>query len=129
MSAENAQYLAELTDKLASAYKFKTGKKMQRRRYKPLKQLLNDDLKRTQQKQSESPTPLPNLISYHTLNAPPSLKPIRTYCDITGLPTNYKSPHNQLRYYDKECYAIVKNMAPGVDQQYLALRGANVVLK
>ncbi|ODV85861.1 hypothetical protein CANARDRAFT_27942 [[Candida] arabinofermentans NRRL YB-2248] len=121
--------LVAISDKLTKPQPFKASIHKNKKRHKPQRQILNDEFKRVQQKQLESNTHDPNIIYYHSLNAPPSLKPIKKYCDVTGLPSNYKSPHNQLRYYDKECYDIVKHMAPGVDQQYLALRGANVILK
>ncbi|GMM30081.1 Ies6 protein [Martiniozyma asiatica (nom. inval.)] len=93
------------------------------RRYKASKMILNDEQKRI------NAQPNPNATTYFSISAPPSLKPLRKYCDITGLPTTYKSPHNQIRYYDAECYEIVKSMPSGVDQQYLTLRGDNIVLK
>ncbi|KAH3670710.1 hypothetical protein OGAPHI_001225 [Ogataea philodendri] len=118
----------EVSDALNGPLVFRPpGYKAPKRRHRFLRQIINDEAKRVQLKQQQAHDP--TLITYQSLAAPPSLKPIKTYCDITGLPTNYKSPHNQLRYYDKECYDIVKHMAPGVDQQYLALRSANVVLK
>lgn len=100
-------------------------------RYKGAKVVLNEENRRLQtlQEEDKKNNTHKNRITFFTLSAPPSLKPIKTYCDIVGLPTNYKSPHNQIRYYDKECYEIVKNMPSGVDQQYLSLRGANVILK
>ncbi|KAG7878313.1 hypothetical protein KL905_003846 [Ogataea polymorpha] len=120
--------IVEIADRLNSPLPFKSPSyKPAKRRYRFLRQILNDEAKRVQLKQQHAHDP--NLVTYQSLSAPPSLRPTKTYCDITGLPTHYKSPHNQLRYYDKECYDIVKHMAPGVDQQYLALRSANVVLK
>lgn len=112
---------------------FKVQKKNTKtRRYKGGKLVLNDENKRIQNLinlAKEEGKQIKDVLSYFTIAAPPSLKPIKTYCDITGLPTHYKSPHNQIRYYNTECYSIVKSMPAGVDQQYLALRGANVILK
>ncbi|QPG74920.1 hypothetical protein FOA43_002258 [Brettanomyces nanus] len=122
--------LAKLMDILETAEKFKNpDRKNSKRRYKSSRQVMNDENKRIQKKRDESEEPLPNLVTYHSLSAPPSFRPIKTYCDITGLATNYKSPNTRLRFYDKECYDLVKSLPPGVDQQYLALRNANVVLK
>lgn len=96
------------------------------RRYKPSRQLISDEIKYLQAKTNlkfDTPT-------YTSITAPPSLLPRKHYCDITGLPSNYKSPSNQLRFYNSEIYQeVIKNLAPGVDQEYLQLRGANVVLK
>lgn len=67
--------------------------------------------------------------SYFSVEAPPSVRPRKWWCDITGLEGRYKSPRHGLRYHNPEIYAIVQGMAPGVDQQYLELRNANVVLR
>lgn len=129
MSEEHEQ-LAELDRKLKTAIKFKNpDRKHGKRRYKSARQVTNDETKRLQKKREESVQPLPDMVTYQSLSAPPSLRPLKTYCDITGLATNYKAPNSRLRYYDKECFDLVKSLPPGVDQQYLALRGANVVLK
>ncbi|GME94389.1 hypothetical protein B5S31_g4125 [[Candida] boidinii] len=128
-SAEETIDLEAISDKLTQPQCFKNPTwKIPRRRHKPARQIINDEFKRIASK-DPSERDLENEVTYQTLAAPPSLKPAKTYCDITGLPTQYKSPHNQLRYHDKEVYSIVKDMAPGVDQEYLELRGANVVLK
>ncbi|KAG7193581.1 chromatin-remodeling complex subunit ies6 [Scheffersomyces spartinae] len=96
------------------------------RRYKPLRQLISDETKYLQTKDNikfDTPT-------YNSVAAPPSLRPQKHYCDITGLPTKYKSPANSVRFYNVEIYQeVIKNMPPGVDQNYLELRGANVILK
>ncbi|VVT58730.1 uncharacterized protein SAPINGB_P006355 [Magnusiomyces paraingens] len=67
--------------------------------------------------------------SYAAVDAPPSVRPRKWWCDITGLEGRYRSVRNGLRYHNAEIYGIVQGMAPGVDQQYLELRNANVVLK
>lgn len=101
------------------------------RRPKSAKQLLADENKRLAQKNQEEVTNgvSRDQVNYFSLQAPPSLRPLKTYCDITGLPTSYRSPRNQLRFYNMEVYDVVKNMGPGVDQQYLGLRKAHVVLR
>lgn len=95
------------------------------RRHKPLKTLLSDEQKRL----LNLSLPIDKQINYFSVQAPPSLKPVKRYCDITGLPTNYKSPSNRLFFYNLEVYDIVKNLGSGVDQQYLGMRNANVVLR
>ena len=101
-------------------------RKAPQRRYKPCRQIIGDEVKYLQAKSNikfDTPT-------YSSINAPPSLKPQKHYCDITGLPGKYKSPANSLRFYDVEIYQeVIRNMPPGVDQEYLELRGANVILK
>ncbi|CDK27974.1 unnamed protein product [Kuraishia capsulata CBS 1993] len=121
--------LAAISDATTSWQSFKNPNwRAPKRRHKPAKQLIGDEQKRIQSK-DPSERDIENEVTYSTLQAPPSLKPIKTYCDITGLPTSYRSPHNQVRYYNMEVYDVVKNLAAGVDQEYLGLRGANVILR
>lgn len=95
------------------------------RRFKTAKQLVSDETKYLQTKKLAFDTP-----TYFSVQAPPSLLPQKHYCDITGLEGKYKSPANSLRFHNVEIYQeVIKNMAPGMDQEYLSLRGANVVLK
>lgn len=95
------------------------------RRYKPCRQLITDETKYLQTKALKFDTP-----TYNSVTAPPSLLPRKNYCDITGLEGKYRSPSNQLRFHNVEIYQeVIKNMPPGVDQDYLELRGAHVVLK
>ncbi|EGW35758.1 uncharacterized protein SPAPADRAFT_133037 [Spathaspora passalidarum NRRL Y-27907] len=95
------------------------------RRYKPTRQLISDEIKYLQTKKLNYDTP-----TYTSVAAPPSLLPPKHYCDITGLEGKYKSPANQLRFHNVEIYQeVIKNIPSGVDQDYLELRGANVVLK
>lgn len=135
MTQTESLSIEEYMDKSTTAEKFKNPHRVVKRaRYKGAKVILNEETRRLNQLQDDEKSKNPDKpskerITYFSVNAPPSLKPIRTYCDITGLPTNYKSPHNQIRFYDKETYEIVKAMPAGVDQQYLSLRGANVILK
>lgn len=96
------------------------------KRFKPSRQLLTDEQKYLQTKTNikfDTPT-------YYSIAAPPSLKPQKKYCDITGLQGHYRSPSNNVRFHDVEIYQeIIKHMTPTLDQEYLSLRGANVVLK
>lgn len=96
------------------------------RRHKPYKQLVSDEQKRLNN--AEKPLPV-DAVTYFSVEAYPSLKPKKHYCDITGLQGRYKVPSNGLRFHNSEVYDIIKHMAQGVDQQYLELRNANVVLK
>ncbi|CEP64066.1 Ies6p LALA0_S10e01508g [Lachancea lanzarotensis] len=95
------------------------------RRHKATRQLLTDEWKRLTKNPNEK-----TLLTYFNVEAPPSVYPAKKYCDITGLKANYKSPGNGLRFCNSEVYSLViKPMAPGIDQEYLKLRGDNVVLK
>ncbi|CCE63820.1 hypothetical protein TPHA_0F03390 [Tetrapisispora phaffii CBS 4417] len=110
---------------LPSPFK-KANYKKPGRRYKSSKQLTSEELKRLNNVEGNPP----HKVTYFNVSAPPSLKPTKKYCDITGLPTSYKSPTNSIRYYNSEIYqVIVKPMTTGVDQQYLKLRGDDFVLK
>ncbi|EDO16323.1 hypothetical protein Kpol_1059p13 [Vanderwaltozyma polyspora DSM 70294] len=108
-----------------SKYK-RAGYKKPGRRHKSSKQLVADEMKRLNNVEGN---PKHN-VTHFTVNAPPSLKPPKKYCDITGLIGKYKSPTNNIRYYNSEIFQlVVKPMTTGVDQQYLKLRGADFVLK
>lgn len=69
-------------------------------------------------------------LSVFNVQAYPSSKPAKKYCDITGLKARYKAPNTGLRFHNSEIYSlIIKPMAPGAEQDYLKLRGDNFVLK
>lgn len=70
-------------------------------------------------------------VTYTNIESAPSLHPAnhKHYCDVTGLPSKYTDPKTKLRYYDKEIFAVVRTLPQGAPDQYLAARGANVVLK
>ena len=67
--------------------------------------------------------------TYTNIEATPSLSHPKHYCDITGLPAPYTDPKTGLRYHNKEIYQVIKNLPPGVAEQYLEARGAHTVLK
>lgn len=119
--------LHELSNITTKQHSFKAaGRLVQTKRYKPTKQVISDETKYLQAKDNikfDTPT-------YNSLTAPPNLKPIKHYCDITGLNGLYRNPSNSLRYHNAEIYQeVIKNMPAGVDQEYLELRNAHVVLK
>ncbi|PVH13702.1 uncharacterized protein CXQ87_001818 [Candidozyma duobushaemuli] len=119
-----AQQLSYITTKDHS-FKQHANKPRGTKRYKTSKQLITDEIRYLQSKKLEIDTP-----TWTSIVAPPSLKPQKHYCDITGLEGKYKSPANALRFHNVEIYQeVIKHMPPGVDQEYLSLRGANVVLK
>jgi INO80 complex subunit C len=70
-------------------------------------------------------------VTYTNIESAPSLHPAnhKHYCDITGLPAKYTDPKTKLRYYDGEIFAVVRSLPQGAPDQYLAARGANVILK
>lgn len=97
------------------------------KKYKNGKALLAEEKKRLDSMEN---IPMDKATIF-SVRAPPTIKPTKKYCDITGLPAKYKtaSGAHGLRYYNKEVYGVVNSLPQGVDQQYLQLRGANVQLK
>ncbi|EDK47539.1 conserved hypothetical protein [Lodderomyces elongisporus NRRL YB-4239] len=129
MSAQASLELHALLEVTTKPHSFKQNphrKSVGSRRYKPARQLIADEIRYIQSKPN-LPTDKPTYLS---VTAPPSLLPKKHYCDITGLEGKYKNPANQLRFHNVEIYQeVIKNIQPGVDQNYLELRGANVILK
>ncbi|KAK5046072.1 hypothetical protein LTR84_008529 [Exophiala bonariae] len=70
-------------------------------------------------------------VTYTNIESAPSLQAASHphYCDVTGLPARYTDPKTKLRYHDKEIFAVVRSLPQGAPDQYLAARGANVILK
>jgi INO80 complex subunit C len=70
-------------------------------------------------------------VTYTNIESAPSLHPANHphYCDVTGLPSRYTDPKTKLRYHDTEIFAVVRSLPQGAPDQYLAARGANVILK
>ncbi|KAK9234379.1 hypothetical protein V1525DRAFT_413265 [Lipomyces kononenkoae] len=96
------------------------------RRVKNAKQIISDESKRLSSITGPGVIDKPTFIN---VEAPPSVLPRKWWCDITGLRAPYRMPGSGMRYHNKELYEVIKHLPPGVDQQYLQLRSANVVLK
>lgn len=108
----------------------KRGYRKPSRRHKSARQVIADESKRISQVLQEEGVKRVPKVTYFNVNAPPSMRPTKKYCDVTGLVGRYRSPVNNLRYHNAEIYQlVVKPMAPGVDQEYLKLRGDHFVLK
>jgi len=71
----------------------------------------------------------PDVATYVSIEASPSVQPAKKYCDITGLPAPYRDPKTGLRYASSDIYKIIRQLSDEHVQQYLGLRGAAVVLK
>ncbi|KAK9467757.1 hypothetical protein V1512DRAFT_259987 [Lipomyces arxii] len=95
------------------------------KRIKNAKQVATDEAKRL----AVLPNKAVDLPTYINVEAPPSVLPRKFWCDVTGLSAPYKMPGTGLRYHSKDVYEAIKQLPPGVDQQYLQLRSANVILK
>ncbi|SNX86988.1 uncharacterized protein MEPE_05697 [Melanopsichium pennsylvanicum] len=82
------------------------------------------------EKEEEDPgAPKRDIPSYSSVEAPPSLRPAKKYCDVTGLIAPYTDPKSGLRYHSVEVYEIIKQFGPGVDNAYLSLRGDGSQIK
>lgn len=68
-------------------------------------------------------------LTYSSIESAPSLAHSKHYCDITGLPAPYTDPKTRLRYHNSEVFGIIRNLGPGVAEQYLEARGAHTILK
>lgn len=68
-------------------------------------------------------------VTYTNIESAPSLQTKKHYCDITGLPARYTDPKTKLRYHNQEIFGVIRTFPQGTPDQYLAARGANVILK
>ncbi|KAJ7703799.1 hypothetical protein B0H16DRAFT_1347038, partial [Mycena metata] len=69
------------------------------------------------------------VLTYTSIEAPPSLLPQKHYCDITGLEAPYTDPATKLRYHDKSIYELIKGLSASSVKEYLAARGVNSIVK
>ncbi|BGP24674.1 nucleus protein [Rhodotorula toruloides] len=71
------------------------------------------------------------VVSFVSIEAPPSLMPQKRYCDITGLEAKYVDPRTLLRYHSPSIFELIRSPSfqPAVVQAYLALRGMGIVLR
>ncbi|THH01953.1 hypothetical protein EW026_g823 [Hermanssonia centrifuga] len=74
-------------------------------------------------------TPEEDLPTYSSIEAPPSVLPLRKYCDITGLEGPYTDPATGLRYHDKSIYELIKGLSASAAKDYLSARGVNPIVK
>lgn len=132
---EFLKHLAAQNDTTGLRFKQPTWHKHLKRN-KNARQLISDEWKRltnTKEKQDgepEDPDQNRTRLSYFNVQAYPSTKPAKKYCDVTGLKAHYKAPNTGLRFHNSEVYSlIIKPMAPGAEQAYLKLRGDHFVLK
>lgn len=69
------------------------------------------------------------LCTDQNIESPPSIRPIKKYCDITGLDAKYTDPKTGLRYHNAEVYQFIKGLGVSSVQAYLGSRNAAVVLR
>ncbi|GAA5887059.1 hypothetical protein JCM16303_007120 [Sporobolomyces ruberrimus] len=93
------------------------------------RRLEKEKRKKKVQQEEELMKAFSEVVSYSSVEAPPSLLPPKKYCDVTGLEAKYVDPKSTLRYHNPEIYELVKTFQPAVIQAYLGVRGQGVVLR
>ncbi|CAO1331516.1 unnamed protein product [Diamesa serratosioi] len=94
-----------------------------KRMWKSLKQILT--IERTLFKEEQNQE---NIVTYSSINAPPSFRPAKKYSDISGLLAPYCDPQSKLFYHNVDEYQTVKNLPSDITAGYLALRGSTSVV-
>lgn len=67
--------------------------------------------------------------TYSSIQADPSSKPTRKYCDLTGLPAQYRDPKSRMLYADARQHGTIKELPQHVQNAYLEIRNANVIIR
>jgi INO80 complex subunit C len=70
-----------------------------------------------------------SVATYQSIEAGPSTKPARKYCDLTGHLARYTDPKTGLRYCLAEQFALLKMLSVEHIDSFLSLRKAQAVLK
>ncbi|CAK8678953.1 unnamed protein product [Clavelina lepadiformis] len=83
--------------------------------WKNLKQIMN-----AQKSQSSN-----GEVTYASIDAPPPVKPVKKYSDISGLPAFYTDPHTKLRYSNSDEYRQIQHISSDTVVGLLALRQAS----
>ncbi|XP_046846236.1 INO80 complex subunit C-like [Xenia sp. Carnegie-2017] len=86
-----------------------------KRLWKNLKQIISQE--RALPWRQDDPT-------YSSIEAPPSFKPAKKYCDITGLQAKYKDPQTRMLYSTSEEFSTIRNLTMDIIGGYLNLRKA-----
>ena len=69
------------------------------------------------------------VVTYSSIDGPPSFKPAKKYSDISGLPANYTDPQTKLNYAVSEEFQLIRKMPSDIVAGYLTLRKANTQLQ
>lgn len=67
--------------------------------------------------------------TYLSIEAAPSTRPAKKYCDFTGLPAKYTDPKTKLRFCGPDAFGVVRGMNEHRIQEFLGLRGAQSLIK
>ncbi len=65
----------------------------------------------------------PNMPTYGGIEAPPPLKPVKKYSDVSGLVAKYTDPLTGLYYSNTEEFETIRTLPISSVQSYLTLRG------
>ncbi|KAL7082814.1 hypothetical protein ACP275_14G125400 [Erythranthe tilingii] len=71
----------------------------------------------------------PDEPNYVNIETPPSMRPCKRICDVTGYEAPYFDPRTKLRYANTEVFKVIRSLPNDYVQRYLALRNAAVVLR
>ena len=69
------------------------------------------------------------VVTYSTIDAPPSFRPAKKYSDISGMPACYTDPHTKLNYSTAEEFKLIRKLPSDIVAGYLTLRRANTQLQ
>ena len=89
-----------------------------KRAWKNLKQILGNE--RILPWQQDDPT-------YSSIDATPSFKPAKKYCDLVGLPAKYQDPQTGMRFSTSVEFATIRTLPSDIVQNYLTIRRASTV--
>lgn len=67
--------------------------------------------------------------NYQGIEAAPSIRPRRKYCDLTGLPAEYVDPGTRMRYHSAPVWQFIRGLSPEVVQSFLKVRNAHTIVK
>ena len=65
----------------------------------------------------------PDIPTYNSIDAPPSLKPSKRYSDISGLVAQYTDPLTLLHFSTSNEFETIRTLPSNIVQGYLGLRG------
>ena len=69
------------------------------------------------------------VLTYSTIDAPPSFLPAKKYSDISGLVAPYTDPHTKLNYSAGDEFKLIRKLPSDIVAGYLTLRRANTQLQ
>ena len=70
-----------------------------------------------------------DVITYSSIDAPPSFVPAKKYSDLSGLPANYTDPQTKLNFANSDEFKLLRKLPGDIVAGYLTLRRANTQLQ